>query len=490
MKVLFVTPECYPLVKTGGLADVAGALPLALAPLGVEARVLLPGYPGVREQLTGVRKVAPLPKLFGGAGTLSTGRTADGLNVLLLEAPHLYNRAGGGPYLDAAGNDWPDNHLRFGALSWVGAEIAMGRLGTWQPDLVHLHDWQAALTAAYLHFEQAPLGEQTVPPTLLTIHNLAFQGVFGSDAFGALRLPRAALDPADSDSMEYWGGLSFLKAGVLWSTHLSTVSPTYAREIRTQDQGMGFDGLLRARPDHLTGIANGIDVTVWNPAVDPALTVAYSVRKLPAKATNKTALQMELGLDVRGDAPLFCVVSRLTTQKGLDLLLDALPRLLGCGAQLAVLGSGERGLEDDFRRCAEEHHESVSVTIGYDESLSHRLQAGSDAIIVPSRFEPCGLTQLYGLRYGTLPVVSRVGGLADTVIDANGAALHDGVATGFQFSPVDAEQLAAAIERACDLYADAPAWKLVMKRAMTRDVSWASAAAAYVTLYQQLATEA
>ncbi len=490
MKVLFVTPECYPLVKTGGLADVAGALPLALTPFAVEARVLLPGYPGVREQLTGMRKVAALPKLFGGTGTLTAGRTADGLEVLLLEAPHLYTRTGGGPYLDADGNDWPDNYLRFGALSWVGAEIAMGRLGDWQPELVHLHDWQAALTAAYLHFEKKPLDSRTAPPTLLTIHNLAFQGLFGTDTLAALRLPPVALAPGDTDSMEYWGYLSFLKAGVMWSTHLSTVSPTYAREIRTPDQGMGFDGLLRARPDHLTGIANGIDDTVWNPATDPALDSVYSVRRLPAKATNKAALQVELGLHVRVEAPLFCVVSRLTTQKGLDLLLDALPRLLGRGAQLAVLGSGERALEDGFRRAAEEHHGNVSVTIGYDEPLSHRLQAGSDAIIVPSRFEPCGLTQLYGLRYGTLPVVARVGGLADTVIDANAAALHDGVATGFQFSPVDAEQLAAAIERACDLYADALAWQRVVKRAMTRDVSWSSAAGAYIDLYRHLTTGA
>ncbi len=488
MKVLFVTPECYPLVKTGGLADVAGALPLALAPFGVDARVLLPGYPGVREQLTGVRKVVALPKLFGGNGALSAGRTADGLEVLLVEAPHLYARPGGGPYLDPAGNDWPDNQLRFAALSWVGAEIALGRLGRWQPELVHLHDWQAALTAAYLHFDKKPLDDKVAPPTLLTIHNLAFQGVFGTDTFDGLRLPAAALDHTDSDTMEYWGNLSFLKAGVLWSTHLSTVSPTYAREIRTPDQGMGFDGLLRARPDHLTGIANGIDTKVWNPAADPALTTPYSVRRLQAKATNKAALQIELGLHVRVDAPLFCVVSRLTTQKGLDLLLEALPRLLGRGAQLAVLGSGERALEDGFRRVAEEHRSDVSVTIGYDEPLSHRLQAGADAIIVPSRFEPCGLTQLYGLRYGTLPVVARVGGLADTVIDANGAALHDGVATGFQFSPVDGEQLAAAVERACDLYADTLAWQRVVKRAMTRDVSWASAAGTYVSLYRQLAT--
>ena len=481
MKVLFVTPECYPLVKTGGLADVAGALPLALASFGVEARVLLPGYPGVREQLIGVRRVASLPSLSGGTGTLSLGRTAQGLAVLLLEAPHLYAREGGGPYLDADGNDWPDNHLRFAALSWVGAQIAMGRLGGWKPELLHLHDWQAALTSAYLRF-----GQQPSPPTLLTIHNLAFQGVFGTDTLTGLHLPAEAVA---HDGMEYWGNISFLKAGVLWSTHLSTVSPTYAREIRTPDQGMGFDGLLRARPDHLTGIANGIDSTVWNPANDPALVTPYSVRRLPAKAANKAALQGEMGLHARNDAPLFCVVSRLTTQKGLDLLLDALPRLLGRGAQLAVLGSGERWLEDGFRRATEENPGSVAVTIGYNEPLSHRVQAGADAIIVPSRFEPCGLTQLYGLRYGTLPVVARVGGLTDTVIDANGAALHDGVATGFQFCPVDAEQLGAAIDRACDLYADQLAWQRVVKRAMTRDVSWTSAAGAYMALYQRLVVE-
>ena len=476
-----MTPECYPLIKTGGLADVAGALPLALAPSGVEARVLLPAYPGVRDHLPGARKVASLPGLFGGDGALINGTTADGLQVWLLDAPHLYTRKGGGPYLGPDGHDWPDNHLRFGALSWVGAELAAGRLGNWQPQLVHLHDWQAALTAAYLHFDRT-LAQR--PATLLTIHNLAFQGLFPAHAVGDLGLPPAALAV---DGMEYWGNLSFLKAGVQWADHLSTVSPTYAREILTPDQGMGFDGLLRVRAHELTGIANGIDDTVWNPAADPAVLTPYSARRLPAKAANKTALQVELGLHVRVDAPLFCVVSRLTTQKGLDLLLGALPRLLARGAQLAVLGSGDRSLEDGFRRAAETHPGQVAVHIGYDEPLSHRLQAGADAIIVPSRFEPCGLTQLYGLRYGTLPVVSRVGGLADTVVDANESALRDGVATGFQFSPVDAWHLSSALDRACDLFADKLAWRRVQKRAMTRDVGWGVAAAAYLDLYRKLA---
>ena len=486
VKALFVTPECYPLVKTGGLADVTGALPLALAPMGVESRVLLPGYPGVREQLTGARKLATIPDLFGGEGALVAGNTPEGLEVLLVEAPHLYARKGGGPYLSADGTDWPDNHLRFAALSWAGAQIALGRLGTWKPDIVHLHDWQAALTAAYLHLAATATkrpAKQVVPPSLLTIHNLAFQGVFPHALSKVLRLPPTSVG---LDGIEYWGNISFLKAGVQWCDHLSTVSPTYAREILTPDNGMGFDGLLRLRGHQLSGIVNGIDDTVWNPATDPHLSSPYSARRLEAKAANKAALQLELGLHVRVDVPLFCVVSRLTTQKGLDLLLDAMHMVHARGAQLAVLGNGDRDLQDAFRREAERHHGQVSAVIGFDEPLSHRFQAGADAIIVPSRFEPCGLTQLYGLRYGTLPVVARVGGLADTVIDANEAALRDGVATGFQFSPVDAVQLGVAIERACDLFADRMAWQRVQRRAMTRDVGWAVAATSYLDLYRRL----
>ncbi len=485
MKALFVTPECYPLVKTGGLADVTGALPLALAPMGVESRVVLPAYPGVRDQLTGARRVATIPDLFGGEGALIAGSTAEGLEVLLVEAPHLYARKGGGPYLGTDGKDWPDNHLRFGALSWVGAQLALGRLGQWKPDIVHLHDWQAALTAAYLQIARATkrAPKPVVPPTLLTIHNLAFQGVFPHSESKALRLTPAAVG---HDGMEYWGNISFLKAGVQWCDRLSTVSPTYAREILTPEHGMGFDGLLRLRAHVLSGIVNGIDDAVWNPATDPHLSSPYSARRLEAKAANKAALQVELGLHVRVDVPLFCVVSRLTTQKGLDLLLDAMHVLHARGAQLVVLGTGDRDLQDAFRREAERHHGQVSVVIGFDEPLSHRIQAGADAIIMPSRFEPCGLTQLYGLRYGTLPVVARVGGLADTIIDANEAGLRDGVATGFQFSPVDAVQLGVALDRACDLFADTLAWQRVQKRAMTREVGWGIAAIGYLDLYRTL----
>jgi starch synthase len=470
-------------VKTGGLADVAGALPLALAPLGVQARVLMPAYPGVRDQLPGARRIATLPALFGGDAGLVAGTTADGLSVLLLDAPHLFTRKGGGPYLGPDGRDWPDNHLRFGALSWVGAAIAMGRVANWRPDVVHLHDWQAALTAAYLHFDRE---RATAPGSLLTVHNLAFQGLFAADTRKVLQLPPEAMLV---DGMEYWDQLSFLKAGVQWCDRLSTVSPTYAREILTPAEGMGFDGLLRRRAHELTGIVNGIDDALWDPATDSHLATTYSNRRLAAKADNKTALQVEVGLHVRVDAPVFAVVSRLTTQKGLDLLLGAIPRLVATGAQLVVLGTGDPELEAGFRAAAERHAGQVATVIGFDESLSHRVQGGADAILVPSRFEPCGLTQLYGLRYGTLPVVARVGGLADTVIDANEAALRDGVATGVQFSPVDVDPLAVAIERTVALFRDAPAWQRTQKRAMTREVGWATAAGSYVSLYQRIVDE-
>jgi starch synthase len=484
MRILFVTPECYPLVKTGGLADVAGALPLALEAAGADARVLLPAYPGLLDRLVNPVPVSTMPDLFGGKARLVAGQTSGGLQVGLLDAPHLYARAGG-LYLGPDGLDWPDNDLRFAALSWVGAQVARGAIAGWRPDVVHLHDWQAALTAAYLHVASTP--QAPSPPSLLTIHNLAFQGLFPSDRFPALRLPPEIIP---IDDLEYYGRISFLKAGVRYADHLGTVSPTYAREIVTPENGMGFDGLLRARAGQITGIVNGIDDAVWDPATDPFVVAPYNARRLGVKAVDKAELQRELGLEVRADAPLFCVVSRLTAQKGLDLLPAVLANLTLRGAQLAVLGAGDPDLEEALVRAAREHAGQVAVVVGYDEPLSHRFQAGADAIIVPSRFEPCGLTQLYGLRYGTVPVVARVGGLADTVIDANEAALRDGVATGFQFAPVEASALSVALDRAIDLFADRRAWQRLQRRAMSRDVGWRSAAAEYIDLYERLVASA
>lgn len=479
MKVLFVASECVPLVKTGGLADVVGALPLALAPLGCEVTVLLPAYRGVLPSLEDRSVVAEFADLFGGDGRLVAGRIGR-LTVLAIDAPHLYDRDGG-PYVAPDGRDWPDNHRRFAALGWVAAQVALGRTSLPIPDVVHVHDWQAALTIAHLHVARE--AGVAAPRTVLTIHNLAFQGVFGHDVTPELRLPERTFA---HDGMEFWGNISYLKAGVHWADRITTVSPTYAREILTPEWGMGFDGLLRSRSDRLTGIVNGIDLDVWNPATDTHLSSNYSAARVASKASNKAALQIELGLDVRVDSPLFCVVSRLTTQKGLDLLLDALPHLVSRRAQLAVLGTGDAALEDGFRSAAIEHPGSVATVIGFDEPLSHRMQAGADAIVVPSRFEPCGLTQLYGLRYGTIPVVARVGGLADTVIDANRAALHDGVATGIQFSPVDTTHLTMALDRTCDLFADRTNWQRLQSRAMTRTVGWDVAAGSYLDLYRRL----
>jgi phosphoglucomutase len=475
MRVLSVASEVFPLIKTGGLADVAGALPGALAPLGVEMRTLVPGYPAVLDRLDQVEDTIGLAESMGGPVRLLAANAA-GLDLLVLDAPHLYGRPGN-PYLGPDGRDWPDNFRRYGLLSRVAAEIGLGRIGDWRPDLVHGHDWQAGLAPAYLAFS----GEQR-PGTVLTIHNLAFQGLFDPACIGELGLPGHAFH---YEGYESWGRVGFLKAGLFYADRLTTVSPTYAKEIQTEADGMGLHGLLRSRAEHLVGIVNGIDTEVWDPASDPNLPADYDALRSKA-AANREALQERFRLDLDPDSLLCIVISRLTAQKGLDLLLQALPTLLAHGGQLAVLGSGEAGIEAGFRQAALDHPGRVGCVFGYDEPLSHLLQAGADAIIVPSRFEPCGLTQLYGLRYGTVPIVSRVGGLADTVIDANEAALEDGVATGILFEPVTVDALSGALARAAALRADPERWRRLQERAMTRSVSWERPAHRYHSLYRAL----
>lgn len=479
MKLLFVASECAPFVKTGGLADVIGAVPKALAPLGIEARVLMPAYPALADLAASGQEVWAARDLHGGPVSVKAVR-AEGLSLLLLEAPHLYHR-GGSIYLGPDGTDWPDNDLRFGALSRVGADLALGAAGDWRPDVVHAHDWQAGLVPAYLR-----QSGQAAPPVVFTIHNIAFQGLFDAARLGPL-----GLDPAlfHAGGIEYYGKLSFMKAGLALSDRITTVSPTYARELKEPAFGMGFEGLLQARRDDLTGILNGIDTEVWDPANDPALAAGYSAQRPGGKARNRPVLLKRFALSPTSEAPLFCVISRLTRQKGLDLLLEALPVLIGRGARLAVLGSGDRDLEAGFLQAARQHAGQVGVVIGYNEELSHLMQAGSDAILIPSRFEPCGLTQLYGLRYGTLPVVARTGGLADTVIDANEAALAAGCATGVQFAPVTASALIEAIHRTCDLYLQPKVWAGIQRRAMRHPVGWETSAAAYSSLYAALAPQ-
>ncbi len=476
MKVLAVAPECYPLIKTGGLADVVGALPGALKPLDCDMRVLLPLYPQVTENVGKCKAVHAYDDLFGGQALIIASETGE-LETFLIEAPHLYDRPGN-PYLRADGSEWPDNHLRFAALARVAADFGLGRVDGWAPDIIHAHDWQAGLTAAYL----SGSGDDR-PKTVMTIHNLAFQGLYPAGHLSALEL---APETFTTDGLEYFNQIGFLKAGLVYSDAVTTVSPTYANEIRTPAFGMGLEGVLNARPEPVLGILNGIDTDVWNPAEDQIIPARYSARSPKKKLKNKAALQQRLGLAERPDAILACVISRLTDQKGINLLFKALPALVDGGGQLAVLGSGDPALEDLAKTASVRYPGNVGAHIGYDEALSHEIQAGSDIILIPSRFEPCGLTQLIGLHYGTLPLVSRTGGLADTVIDANDAAVRAGVATGFQFSPVNAETLAFALERALALYRRPSTWKSMVRCAMAQDVGWNASAKDYMALYESL----
>ena len=470
---LSVASECAPLVKTGGLADVVGALPAALRAEGWGLRSLLPGYPALLG-LEGAQTVLVEDNLFGGPARLLAAQVA-GLDLLILDAPHLYDRPGT-PYLDADGRDWPDNDLRFAALGWMAARIAAGGLAGWTPQVLHLHDWQAGLAAVYAREMGARAG------MLMTIHNIAFHGLTRPGRLQALRLPGAGFTP---EGFEFYGQISALKAGLIWADRISTVSPTYARELTTPAFGMGLDGVIQARADVVTGILNGIDTTVWNPATDPAIR-PYSTPR--GKAVNRARLAKEFGLSP-GDGPLCVVVSRLSGQKGLDLLLEALPALLNRGGSLVLLGSGERALETAWRAAAETH-DRVAVRIGYDEGLAHRMFAGADAVLVPSRFEPCGLTQLYALRYGAIPLVALTGGLADTVITASEAGLRAGVATGLQFHPVDAQSLAFALDRLCSLHADTQVWGQLQRNAMRAEFGWDAAAAQYAALYAALDPDA
>lgn len=479
MQVLSVASEVYPLVKTGGLADVAGALPLALGKQGIAVRTLMPGYPAVMRIAKDAILQRTFPDLLGTEARILAVEH-QGLDLLILDCPELFDRDGG-PYLDTTGKDYADNWRRFAALSKAGAIISQqglsGAPGSWKPDLVHVHDWQAAMVPAFMRYADEP-----EIPSLLTIHNIAFQGIFGADIFPQLELPPHAFS---IDGIEYFGNVGFLKAGLQTSWAISTVSPSYAEEILTPEYGMGLEGLLGYRATDLSGIVNGIDTDVWNPETDRTLAATYSASSLVTRDENKRLVAERFALKP-GDGPLFCVVSRLTEQKGMDLLAASIDDLVIQGARLAVLGSGDKLLEDTFYAAATRHPGKVGIIAAYDEPLSHMMQAGCDAIVIPSRFEPCGLTQLYGLRYGCVPIVARVGGLNDTVIDASHAGLSSGAATGISFGPVTAENLSRALRRAVRLYNDQNIWTGMQKQGMKSDVSWNSSAALYATLFSEI----
>jgi len=471
---LAVASECAPLVKTGGLADVVGALPAALATQGWGLRTLIPGYRGVMAAIKRPKVLLDLPDLLGVPARLLTAQVA-GLDLLILDAPTLFDRDGS-PYLTPAGHDWPDNDLRFAALCKAAALVAGGAIKDWAPEVVHLHDWQAGLVPTYL----AEAGVRT--PCVFTIHNIAFHGLAAHTRLAALGLPEAGFA---LDGFEYYGHISALKAGLTGARALTTVSPTYAQELTTEDFGMGLEGVIRLRQGDLSGILNGIDTAAWNPADDPAIQPFTSAA---GKAANARALRAEFGL-TRSEGPLAIVVSRLSDQKGLDLLLAALPALIARGGQLALLGSGDRRLENAWLNAAAANPGRVGVRIGYDEGLSHRMFAGADAVLVPSRFEPCGLTQMYGLRYGAVPVVARTGGLADTVIHANAAALAAGCATGITHRPGSVPALDHALAQLCALWRDRPTFRQLQRNAMKHPVGWEASAPVYAALYARLANE-
>ena len=470
MRVLHVAAEVYPLVKTGGLADVVAALPPALAAAGADVRLLLPGLPPILDAVQSARPVLDIGPAFGALRVrlLLARMPGTALPVYLVDAPHLYRR-GGGPYQAADGSEWPDNIRRFALLGWVAAHLAADDADPdWVPDVVHAHDWHAAMTCAYIA-DHPP----TRAASVYSVHNMAFQGVFPPHDWGLLGLSSRFMSPS---GLEYHGQISFMKAGLKFADRVTTVSPSYAHEISTHEFGCGLDGVIRGRGAAVSGILNGIDDTVWNPATDAALAERYDAQRLQGKRTCRRALQAQLGLAQDDHALLVTVVSRLTSQKGLDLVLAALPILVREGVQFAVQGTGEPTLEAAFRMAQEMHPERVRVHIGYDEARAHQLIAGADAIAVPSRFEPCGLTQMYGLRYGTVPIVRRVGGLGDTVADGRSGIVFD-AATPAAFE--------AAVRRAAALLRDVAAWNAMMRAGMAQDLSWARPAREYLALYAE-----
>lgn len=481
--VLFVSSEAFPFVKTGGLGDVAGSLPAALAAQGFDLRVLLPGYPAAlsRAQEFGCYQLTQLKIQGQRLSIVETVVPGSGVTTWLLDCPALFGRPGN-PYLDDTGRPWQDNHLRFAALCRAAVELAMDRadLG-WQADIVHCNDWQTGLVPALLSLELHR------PASVFTLHNLAYQGLFPYSHFEQLRLPATLWH---FQSLEYYGQMSFIKGGLAHADRINTVSPTYAEEIQTAEFGYGLDALLRDRHEALSGIINGIDIDTWNPATDPHLVQNYDRHSLDKKTLNKVELLRDYHLQADDSAPLTAFIGRLVEQKGVDLILKAIPGLIQAGTRLIVLGSGEAHFEQALQAMAARYPVQFALIVGYDESLAHRLEAGADIFLMPSRFEPCGLNQLYSQRYGTIPVVHRCGGLADTVVDCDSTNLEAGDANGFVFERPDNSDLLHAMHRALSAFQDTGLWRRLQLNGMTRDLSWGRSALAYQQLYQDACTAA
>ena len=478
IRALYVTSEVYPLAKTGGLADVSAALPAALRDEGIDVRLVVPAYPQALNRAPNLRVVAKLGGLsgYGEGRLLETVLQGGRVPVWLVDYPELYNRDGG-LYQAHDGHDWPDNARRFAALNETALAIVDGLIDNWRPDIVHAHDWHAGLLPLLLSTRPKPR-----PATIFTIHNLAYQGLFDASEFKLLDLPSELFG-----SLEFYNRISFLKAGISGADAITTVSPTYAREILTPEYGCGLEGLMKAKEPIISGILNGADYGIWDPRNDPELVAHYSLRSMAGKVASKRALQAELDLDADDDAPLMAFMSRLVHQKMPDVVLDALPALIEDGLQFALVAEGEAGYGKAFENLVRRYKGRVGVRFGYGEAVAHRLLAGADMLAHPARFEPCGLVPMYGLRYGTLPIVRNIGGMADSVVNATAETVQHGTATGFSFDEPTKEAFEACVRRALGFYRQPIVWRKMQASAMAQDFGWQRSAGAYARLYHSVA---
>lgn len=486
-KVLFVTSEFYPLIKTGGLADVSSSLPAALSHLGLDIIPVLPGYPAVMEGLQAPKQLKVFtPAETPYATTLYEACVApSGQKIWVVDTPELFNRDGG-PYVDSNKQDWPDNCLRFGHFCDIVSRLSLGQCGlSWVPDLVHGNDWQGGLVFAHLHHYAHLHPQKKRPATLITIHNIAYQGLFSYAEFEALSLPH---EWWASGGVEFHGHFSFLKAGINYADVITTVSPHYAQEILSPEQGYGFEGLLNHRKEHLIGILNGADYAQWNPKTDAYIPHQYGPTSLQQKNLNKVALQQSTGLASNKKLPLIGIVSRLAYQKGMDFLRTMIERFIEDDVQWVVLGSGDPHIEQELLALSRLHPEKCQVRIGYDENMAHHIEAAADIFFMPSRYEPCGLNQIYSLKYGTIPVTTKTGGLADTIIDADDANLAAGTATGFLADNDHIDVLEMRLRQALLAFQNKPLWLKLRRTAMAQDFSWNNSARQYLSAYNQAQT--
>jgi len=481
-RILYASSEALPLIKTGGLADVSGSLPPALRALRLDIRLVLPAYRQVLENASNLTLASLL-----NIGDDTSVRIFSGIlpgtkvKLWLIDSPYHFDRKGG-PYVAPEGKDWPDNAERFTIFARAIELIALNEAGLyWQPDIVHCNDWQTGLVPALL------AQHKKRPATVFTIHNLAYQGLFSADTFNDLsHRYQLAKTLWSADGIEFFGSLSLIKGGLSYADMLNTVSPTYAKEIRSSEFGYGLEGLLNYRSDRLQGILNGADYHVWDPKHDSLIAKNYDSESLDNKLINKNALQSEFGLPLAPHIPVIGMVGRLVEQKGCDLVLSILPDLIGKhDVQLIVLGTGDPLIEEAFQQAATWHPDKIAVHIGFNEQLAHLVEGGADMFLMPSRFEPCGLNQIYSLRYGTIPIVRRTGGLADTVISVTHKKPNANMATGFLFDEAEPQALLSVIKDALTLFQQPQKWRQIMKQGMSEDFSWDRSAKSYLALYEE-----